>query len=65
VASSPEQYVALAVRLANDAVFREEMRARVRERSGVLFDDLGAVRELEAFFERSHDQALARRDAAI
>jgi predicted O-linked N-acetylglucosamine transferase (SPINDLY family) len=60
VASGPEHYVALAVRLANDTAFRDAMRARVRERSGVLFEDHGVLREFEALFERCHDQALAR-----
>jgi predicted O-linked N-acetylglucosamine transferase (SPINDLY family) len=58
VAADPAQYVALAVRLANDAAFREEMRAKVRQHSGALFDDVGAVREMESFFERAFDEAL-------
>lgn len=60
VAAGPEEYVALAVRLANDTAFRSDMRAKVRERSAALFDDAGAVRELEALFERTYDEALAR-----
>lgn len=60
VAGTAAEYVALAVRLANDAAFREAMRARIRERSGALFDDAGAVRELESFLENAFDEALDR-----
>jgi len=60
VAADPAEYVALAVRLANDATFREEMRAKVRQHSGALFDDVGAVREIESFFERAFDEALEK-----
>ena len=60
VATTREEYVALAVKLANDAGFREAMRAKVREHSAALFDDTSAVREMEMFFERAHDEALAR-----
>jgi protein O-GlcNAc transferase len=58
VAATPEEYVAMAVRLAHDPSFREAMRQRIRERSGALFDDRLAVRELEAFMERAFDEAL-------
>jgi predicted O-linked N-acetylglucosamine transferase (SPINDLY family)/TolA-binding protein len=60
VASSPAEYVALAVRLANDRDFREAMRAQVRERAEVLFNDELAVRELEAFMEKAFDEAVAK-----
>jgi len=63
VAATPQEYVSLAVRLANDGAFREEMRRRVRERSPALFDDGLAVRELEAFLERAFDEALERQAA--
>jgi predicted O-linked N-acetylglucosamine transferase (SPINDLY family) len=51
VARSPEAYRALAVRLGTDRDYREAVRARIAERSPVLFDDQGAVREHEEFFE--------------
>ena len=63
VAGTPDSYVALAVRLANDSAFREEMRGHIRDRSGALFDDVIAVRELEAFLERAFDEALGREAA--
>jgi len=51
VAGSPEQYVALAVRAAADRDYREATRSRIAERSEVLFEDMGVVREHEDFFE--------------
>lgn len=59
VARSPEEYVELALRLARDAPFRDECRARLRELSPGLFEDDAAVRELESFFERAFDEAAA------
>lgn len=63
VASDAREYVALAVRLANDGGFRNAMRLRIRERSGELFDDMRAVRELEDFMEGAFDEALDRAGA--
>lgn len=63
VASTAQEYVALAVRLANDGGFREAMRTRIRERSGELFEDMRAVRELEDFMEGAFDAALGRAGA--
>ncbi len=59
-ARSPEAYVALAVRRAADRDYREAVCRRIAERSEVLFEDSGAIREHDAFF----DYALGRaRDA--
>jgi len=58
VAATTQDYVGLAVRLANDTAFREAMSRRIQERSGVLFDDDLAVRELESFLEGAFDEAL-------
>ncbi len=63
VARDAGEYVALAVRLANDAAFREAMRARVRAGSGAIFDDDGALREMESFLESAFDEAAAREGA--
>jgi predicted O-linked N-acetylglucosamine transferase (SPINDLY family) len=48
---SAEAYVAMAVRLAVDRDYREAVCRRIAERSEVLFEDSGAVREHEEFFE--------------
>jgi predicted O-linked N-acetylglucosamine transferase (SPINDLY family) len=51
VTRSPEEYVAMAIRLAADRDYRESLCGQIRERSEVLFEDAEAVREHEAFFE--------------
>jgi predicted O-linked N-acetylglucosamine transferase (SPINDLY family) len=49
IAATDEQYVALAVRLAQDDAYRRELRARIEESRHVLFDDLAPIRALEEF----------------
>ncbi len=49
VATSGDDYVDLAVRLATDAGFRERTRTRIAAARGVLFDDVAPVRALEDF----------------
>jgi predicted O-linked N-acetylglucosamine transferase (SPINDLY family) len=56
IASSPAEYVAVAVRLGCDRDYRMTMREKVRAASPAVFDDLEAVREHERFFT----EALAR-----
>lgn len=53
VASTPEEYVGLAVRLGTDPAFRGEMRARIARSSPALFEDADVVRAHEDFFERA------------
>ncbi len=50
VARTAEEYVALAVRLGTDRDYRQSVRSLISERSGVLFEDMEAVREYEQFF---------------
>jgi predicted O-linked N-acetylglucosamine transferase (SPINDLY family) len=52
VARSPQEYVDLAVRLGTDAVLNAAVRAVIAARSGLLFEDIAAVRELERFFQQ-------------
>jgi predicted O-linked N-acetylglucosamine transferase (SPINDLY family) len=54
---SPEEYVALAVRLATDRDYRDAVRAWIVQHSDALFDDREAVREHEAFFEEALSRA--------
>jgi predicted O-linked N-acetylglucosamine transferase (SPINDLY family) len=49
VAADEAQYVELAVRLARDAGYREDIRRRIGQRRGALFDDTAPIRALEAF----------------
>jgi predicted O-linked N-acetylglucosamine transferase (SPINDLY family) len=53
VATTPDEYVEIAVRLASDRDYREEIQARIAHSSPILFDDLSVVREHEQFFERA------------
>ncbi|MEW5944437.1 MAG: hypothetical protein AB1710_11420, partial [Pseudomonadota bacterium] len=50
VADSPDQYAELAVRLGCDRSFREEIRAKILASNSALYEDAGALRELEKFF---------------
>jgi protein O-GlcNAc transferase len=51
VACDLKSYVNIALRLGNDKNWREEIRAKIKSRSDILFEDVEAVRELEGFFE--------------
>ena len=53
VAGDAQNYVDLAVKLANDAEYRQSVRARIHEASHVLFEDAQVVREFERFIEES------------
>jgi predicted O-linked N-acetylglucosamine transferase (SPINDLY family) len=61
VARSPEQYVELALRLAQDAAWRECLRAELLARAGVLYENDAAVRELESFLGAAVAAAAAGR----
>jgi len=49
VAQSQEGYVDLAIKLAQEANYRRDVRARIAESRHVLFDDAAPVRALEEF----------------
>jgi predicted O-linked N-acetylglucosamine transferase (SPINDLY family) len=49
VASSAEEYVTLATRLARDHAYRKTVRERIEAGRHVLFDDDAPIRALEAF----------------
>lgn len=50
-------YVAKALRLAREPEWRSAMKAAIRERSAILFDDIGMVAEFEDFLEAALDAA--------
>jgi predicted O-linked N-acetylglucosamine transferase (SPINDLY family) len=53
--TTPQAYVALAVRLGTDAAYRAEVRARLRVKAHTLWDktaEADVVREWQAFFLR-------------
>jgi predicted O-linked N-acetylglucosamine transferase (SPINDLY family) len=49
VVSDEEQYVTLAVRLARDAGYREDIRRRMADGRHLLYGDTAPIRALEAF----------------
>jgi protein O-GlcNAc transferase len=55
VADSLDSYVEIALRLANDAVWRERMKNEIAARSHVLYEDARAVAELEDFLCAAFD----------
>jgi predicted O-linked N-acetylglucosamine transferase (SPINDLY family) len=50
IAASPEEYVDIAVALANDPDRRADLSRRIKEEGATLFEDIRPVRELEDFF---------------
>jgi predicted O-linked N-acetylglucosamine transferase (SPINDLY family) len=57
VAADADDYVRLAVRLGKDSAWRASLRTRILAANHVLFENAGAVRELEQFFSTSRQQA--------
>ncbi|OAN54668.1 hypothetical protein A6A04_12140 [Paramagnetospirillum marisnigri] len=57
VARDVDDYVDKALRLARDADWRESVRATIRERSVILFDNVAMVREFEDFIAAAVDAA--------
>ena len=49
VAATPEQYVEIALRLANDPAWRDEVRRKILERNHVLFENIAGVNDLADF----------------
>ena len=50
VASTPDGYVDIAVRLGTDKDYRAAIGARILAHNHVLYEDITVVRELEQFF---------------
>lgn len=59
IARTPDEYVAIAVRLGTDLKFREEVKSGILSRSMVLFEDPEVVSEFERFFVEAHNRVLA------
>jgi predicted O-linked N-acetylglucosamine transferase (SPINDLY family) len=53
IAASFDDYLGLAVRMGNDATFRQTMRSRIEKNRSHIFGDMEAVRGLEAFIEKA------------
>jgi predicted O-linked N-acetylglucosamine transferase (SPINDLY family) len=52
-ARDADHYVQIAVRLGTDPAWRQSMRETILARNGVLYDNPGFIRELEAFFVKA------------
>jgi CRISPR-associated protein Csy1 len=50
VAADRADYVRIALRLANDRPWRDDVCGRIRSARGVLFENTDVLRELEQFF---------------
>lgn len=58
IADSLESYVDIAYRLAHDQEWREVMCGRILESNDVLYENDGAVRDFERFFQSAVEKAL-------
>ncbi|MBI3899902.1 MAG: tetratricopeptide repeat protein [Gammaproteobacteria bacterium] len=59
IASTPDEYVEISVRLGTDRKFRDEVKSRILSRSMILYEDSAVVSEFERFFVEAHDRVLA------
>jgi predicted O-linked N-acetylglucosamine transferase (SPINDLY family) len=53
VVDTEQDYVALAVKLVQDAGYREHIRSRIEANRHILFEDTAPIRALEDFFVRA------------
>lgn len=64
VAADRDEYVRIAVRLANDRPWRDQIRDRILAAKHVLFENAAAVRELEYFLKCAVQESRALRKCA-
>ena len=57
VASSPEEYVEIALNLGNDRSLRESVKEKILASNQVIYDDMEYVREMEEFFLEAIEEA--------
>jgi predicted O-linked N-acetylglucosamine transferase (SPINDLY family) len=50
VAKNPEEYINLALKIANTTEFREDIKSRIKANSAILFNDYRVMEELKDFF---------------
>ena len=51
IAGTKEEFIALAVRLGNDASFRQAVSKRIMENKHMIYDDNGCISALESFLK--------------
>jgi predicted O-linked N-acetylglucosamine transferase (SPINDLY family) len=61
VAATPDEYVRLAIEIANDPVARERLGEQIRAANGELFEDDGILSEIETYLERAVEEARSPR----
>lgn len=49
IASSPDEFVEIALRLANDGDFQADARRTLEERAEILYEDQRAVQQFEKY----------------
>ncbi|MEP0815708.1 MULTISPECIES: glycosyltransferase [Trichocoleus] len=52
IAATPEEYVAIAVKLGLDSAWRQEIEQRITQGHAQLFDDSSCVKALESFYQQ-------------
>jgi predicted O-linked N-acetylglucosamine transferase (SPINDLY family) len=62
VATTPEEYIDLAVRLGTDPVYRESVKMKILATNQTLYEDKAVIGELETFFIKALDRV--HREAA-
>ena len=56
IVSKEDEYISLAMRLANDFDFRNKMQNDIKANSHKLLERIKVVREVESFFLSAYDQ---------
>ena len=51
IAADAADYASIALRIAGDRAYRQDLSRRILERNVVLYEDIAVVREFERFFE--------------
>ncbi len=64
VASDAQSYIKIAYRLANDAIWRDEIVRKIEANADCLFENIDTVHELELFFETAVEKVRYRNTAA-
>jgi predicted O-linked N-acetylglucosamine transferase (SPINDLY family) len=62
VAHDAQTNADIANRLANDRVFKNEIKRRIKKGADILYEDMNAVHELEHFFERVVKEKMSHLD---
>ena len=57
IAQTEAEYIAIAVRLAQDLTWRQQVVAQMRDRHAALYDDTTCIEALEAFYQQVVNQS--------